>query len=299
MKPKQFFQTMLPPGHPAGKIRRMLTWIKVKKERRDFLKTRDWSQRVAVAVECPDNRRIPRVPEAGQRTGKWIAMHNGIQVAAGGYYGSHADELFRLNRGVHEPQEEYLFGEVIKQLPDNSTMFELGAYWGFYSMWFAREISGARCFLVEGDPANTEVGRENFERNKLSGTFYTAFLGSDDLPENKPVPRCSVDGLMCKYNLESLTMLHADIQGHELAMLEGASSTLASRKVAVLFISTHSDELHYKCKEFLESKGYLVPWSIDCIDSYSLDGVLVAHRPGAIKTDHIVPSLRSVPRIIP
>jgi hypothetical protein len=39
-----------------------------------------------------------------------------------------------LNRGVHEPLEEFVFQEVLKRLPEACAMIELGAYWGHYSM---------------------------------------------------------------------------------------------------------------------------------------------------------------------
>ncbi len=34
--------------------------------------------------------------------------------------------------------EERLFGEVLEWMPSGAVMVELGAYWAYYSTWFAR-----------------------------------------------------------------------------------------------------------------------------------------------------------------
>ena len=67
-------------------------------------------------------------------------MHNGNIVpldGAGAYYGQFI-QLLVLNRGVHEPFEEYAFQELLKNLPKTPLMIELGAYWGHYSMWIKK-----------------------------------------------------------------------------------------------------------------------------------------------------------------
>ena len=46
------------------------------------------------------------------------------------------------NKGVHEPQEEKAFLEVLNYVEKGSTMIELGSYWGFYSLWFNKKIKG-------------------------------------------------------------------------------------------------------------------------------------------------------------
>ena len=63
-------------------------------------------------------------------------MHNGIRVLAGGYYGAWMQDLITRCKGVHEPQEEVVFAEIMKHLSDDATMIELGGFWSYYSIWF-------------------------------------------------------------------------------------------------------------------------------------------------------------------
>ena len=71
-------------------------------------------------------------------------MHNGLRVLYGRYYGSWVNEIISQLKGVHEPQEERVFYEVLKHIPAGATMVEAGCYWGYYSMWFARQVQDAR-----------------------------------------------------------------------------------------------------------------------------------------------------------
>jgi hypothetical protein len=62
-------------------------------------------------------------------------------------------------------------------------------------------------------------------------------------------------------------------------MLTGATRLLTDQRIRHLFISTHSNELHYSCIQLLESKNYLIDVSIDLDKTYSWDGLIVATRP--------------------
>ena len=39
-------------------------------------------------------------------------MHNGLKIHLGSYYGPEGATQLIINKGVHEPQEEYVFQEV-------------------------------------------------------------------------------------------------------------------------------------------------------------------------------------------
>jgi hypothetical protein len=112
-------------------------------------------------------------------------MHNGLRVLANGYYGDWMARLIELCKGYHEPQEELVFHKVMKRLPSNATMIELGGYWAFYSLWFCSLGKGRRCIVIEPDPVHLATGRLNAELNRLDVTFIQGFAGatsmSDDL----------------------------------------------------------------------------------------------------------------------
>ncbi len=285
---------IFPRRHPAGWINRLRGFWIYRSNRKNWLKREDWAQRLQIAKQCRENDCLFYGEDAGRLHDGCICMHNGLLVEAGGYYGPAANMLLAGNRGVHEPQEEYLFREVLDQLPAGSTMLELGAYWGFYSMWFKRDVPDSRCYLVEAETDNLAVGIRNFQRNQLQpdGTLLARIAKSNG-GIAEAIPNMTVDAILKHFALGHLTLLHADIQGYEYEMLLGAKKALAEKEIDIMFISTHSMKVHYQCKAHLEGAGYLVPWSIDLIDSYSFDGLLVAHLPGILPKTDIAVSLRS------
>jgi hypothetical protein len=74
--------------------------------------------------------------------------------------------------------------------------------------------------------------------------------------------------------------LHADIQGFEVEMLQGAQGVLARRRVDYLFIATHSQAIHREVVDRLGAQGYRVEISSDFEDqSTSFDGFVFASSP--------------------
>ena len=89
----------------------------------------DFLGRFREVISDPLNLLIERVPAAGFVEGDLVYLHNGLRVPVAGpgaYYGPFSQVLV-LNRGVHEPLEEYVFQQVLKRLPDGPSMIELGA----------------------------------------------------------------------------------------------------------------------------------------------------------------------------
>ena len=238
-----------------------------------------WRERIDDALACPDNASIPRVPEAGQLVDGVLTMHNGIQVGGLGYYGAGIMNMLIDNCGVHEPQEERAFGEVLKQVPPGSVMLELGAYWAFYSLWFAQEITDADCYLLEPHPTNIRSGQINFQLNQRTATFNQAYVGAVDSAAEDGIDVVTVDSHCQHRGIDRLAVLHSDIQGAEADMLRGAGRMLAAGDIDFLFISTHSNELHAECIRILQSHGYSILASADLEQTYSVDGLIVARGP--------------------
>ena len=142
-------------------------------------------------------------------------MHNGLRIKPGSYNGLPVRIMLEKNRGVHEPQEECIFGEVLKHVPPGGVMVELGCYWAFYSMWFMKEVPGAACYLVEPEAKHLEYGRENFAANGMQGTVLWGFVSDRSRePDGGPGTIC-VDDLVRDHRLERIDVLHSDIQGFE------------------------------------------------------------------------------------
>ncbi|MCF7674366.1 MAG: FkbM family methyltransferase [Akkermansiaceae bacterium] len=239
-----------------------------------------WRDRIDQVVGCPDNSHIPRHPAAGRLEGGWITMHNGLQVGALGYYGEGILNMLVENKGVHEPQEERAFAEILLHIKPGSTIVEVGAYWAYYSMWFAHAIPGARCFLVEPDQGNLLSGQENFGHNNFTGTFEQAYIGDQPGFHKDGVPVITIDDFCRRHSIDHMAVLHADIQEAELRMLTGASRMLGEHRADYVFVSSHTNELHYACIERLRAYGYHVLVSCDMDETVAGDGVIVARRPG-------------------
>ena len=166
----------------------------------------DWRIRIDDVKACPDNAFIVRCEKAGEVSGSYILMHNGIRVLALGYYGTGILNLLIENRGVHEPQEEYAFQQLLGSdcLPEEPVMLELGAYWGFYSLWLKQNRPKARCIMIEPMLANLESGRANFAANGKEGEFIHAFAGKASIRTIRATPTISVDSIFSSKQLKNL-----------------------------------------------------------------------------------------------
>jgi len=215
----------------------------------------------------PSNEHIVRVPHAGEIIDGHLVTHNGLLVKPVdiGYV-----RPLQGNRGCHEPQEEFVFQEVLKHVPRGGTIVELGAYWAFYSMWFAKVVADARCICVEPRKKNLKVGQYNFAKNGLVAEFVRGKVGCD---------RLGVDDFLKAKRLDFVDILHADIQGAEHEMLCSADRSLRAGRIGYVFVGTHSQELHYQCKALLERCGYVTIAHADFDHgTYCCDGVLIARH---------------------
>ncbi|MEM7057448.1 MAG: hypothetical protein AAF557_07660 [Pseudomonadota bacterium] len=253
-------------------------------------KLRILTDRIRITSACRDCDDLPRVPNAGEcfvdDSGHAVqVMHNGLKVLYGRYYGAWLNEIIRQLRGVHEPQEEWVFHHVMKHIPPGAVMVEAGCYWGYYSMWFAREVRDAQIYLVEPQPNQMKVALKNFEINGLTADHTHAYFGS--YPKQKleiqrrrlgHLPGLTIGKFMAMKGLDRITMLHADIQGHEEEMLDDARALLAARKIDWLHVSTHGAR-HLGTKAILQEAGYRLIAEHDVGQSASADGLLVAQNP--------------------
>ena len=256
-------------------------------------------RRIEQTVACHDTDSIPKVADAGavqeRADGTRVqVMHNGVLVEEGGYYGAWMTEIIRRLRGHHEPQEELAFHHAVERLKADTpapVMLELGSFWGYYSLWLARAIPGARTLLVEPDPAYLDVGRRNFALNGLEGTFIDAAVGEDGTSAPftcesdgsvRDVARVSVDGVLHREGIERLDLLLCDTQGAELTAIEGAAHALTDKRVRFLFVSTHHHSIsgdpliHRRCLELLRHRGAHVIAEHTARESCSGDGLIVA-----------------------
>lgn len=232
-------------------------------------------ERFREVVSDPLNLLIKRTPSAGYiDKDNCIILHNGNRVprdGPGAYYDNFSDLLI-INRGVHEPLEEYCFQQMLEVLNNESPcMIELGSYWAHYSMWLKKIKPTAQCFMVESDEINLFAGKENFKINGMEGEFIKDFVGENAF---------SIDQFFATRPIKKLDILHSDIQGYEYEMIKGAERSLRERRIDYIFISTHSDELHYQLENEIKALGYRLEVSSNFSrDTTGYDGFILATNP--------------------
>lgn len=232
--------------------------------------TEDIIGRFREVVSDPLNLLIERDPRAGFVADGLVYLHNGHRVAIEGelsYYGRYS-ELLAINRGVHEPLEELVFQELMRVIPAEPTMLELGAYWGHYSMWMKKLRPRSKVFLVEPMSQNIDAGRANFARHGYEGEFIQSMVSKEHF---------TVDGFL-KGDLK-LDILHSDIQGYEIEMLQGCTESFRRKQINYVFISTHSQVLHDQVVATLSSSGMRTEVSSGFDDeTTSFDGFVFGSR---------------------
>ncbi|MDP8996062.1 MAG: FkbM family methyltransferase [Pseudomonadota bacterium] len=253
-------------------------------------------ERIATAVRCRDCDDLPKVPDAGRvlidKSGKRCQiMHNGLRVIADGYCGAWMTDLIRNCQGHHEPQEERIFHDIIKQLPRNATLIELGGYWAYYSLWFLLDNPDRRAVVLEPDPRHLAVGRENALLNHLTPKFISGFASTSkvsnatfqtDDSEKIQIPSFTVDSLIATERWDNLSMLHLDIQGGETDILKSCERLFSQKRVGWVLVSTHAHQIsgdpltHQRCLEILRNSGAVIEAEHDVHESFSGDGLIAA-----------------------
>lgn len=260
---------------------------------------KDPAGRASMTLACHDADYLPRVKDAGQtKTIKGTSvqvMHNGLYVKQDGYQGEWQAKIIRGLKGVHEPQEEKVFYEVLKRVKPGGVMMELGAWWCYYSMWFLKAVKESKVICCEPDPENLELGKFNMGLNNFTvgeeAVFYEAAAGAKDKEKisfttesGTPIRTVirTVDSIVREQSVSSLQVLHIDIQGAELKALHGALKSIQAGAVRFVFISTHhysisgDPAIHNKCLEFIKDNGGTIVAQHTVLESCSGDGLIVA-----------------------
>jgi hypothetical protein len=169
---------------------------------------------------------------------------------------------------------------VLKYIPKGAVMIELGSYWGYYSLWFSTKVPDATNWLIEPDPANMKVGMKNFSLNEKTAHFINGYIPmcANDVQTFKQAKKIYIDTFLKNHNIEHVAILHSDIQGAEVKMLESCKKSLRNQKIDYLFVSTHTQGIHASCKKIIVESGYLIISEHDMNESCSVDGLIVARR---------------------
>ena len=257
-------------------------------------KAQSFPDRFREIISDPINIFIERVADAGYvDKNNCVILHNGNRVPIAGdfaYYAGFSDILI-FNRGVHEPLEEYCFQEMLKKIKIKSPIIiELGAYWAHYSMWVKKKFPEAKCYMIEPELKNLECGKNNFRINNFDGKFI-----NDSIQNSETGGGFQLDVFASKKKLTSINILHCDIQGYEVPMLQGTKFIFENQIVDYAFISTHTEAIHkWVIKEFEKFKYKIEVSSGFDNHTTSYDGFVLASSP---KSDPIFKSFFPLGRL--
>jgi FkbM family methyltransferase len=254
--------------------------------------------RIELTASCRDCDSIPKVADAGRildENGQSVQiMHNGIRVVAGGYHGAWMSKIIARLRGHHEPQEEAVFDAILRHLPRQAVMLELGGFWSYYSLWFLRQApENRRAIVLEPDPAHIAIGQQNARLNGADKIeFLQGAVGAAPIIEQtfhsessgEITVRCySISEILSSCNIDHLHLLHCDTQGAETSVISSSEALFRDHQIAFGVFSTHAHQIsgdpltHQRCLAMLRDFGGQILAEHDVHESYSGDGLIVAY----------------------
>jgi hypothetical protein len=140
------------------------------------------------------------------------------------------------------------------------SMLELGSNQAYYSLLFKSILKDKNVTSILVEPHDPYIvrGIEHFKINNYEGHFLNESIGTSWIAHNtyfdKPIT--NVDKIIQEYKLDSLNVLHSDIDGAEITMLEGSDWALTNKKIEYAFILTHGWETHSKCLDIISKYDY-------------------------------------------
>lgn len=248
---------------------------------------------------CEDTDMIPKVPNAGLVFEDYQLMYNGIKITKDAFGDTN---LIRVLRGHQEPQQEKVFDEVLQYMPSQAVMIELGCNWAYYSLCFAKKVTGAKNYLIEPCLTGLELAKKNFALNEMIGLFTQGYIdgylesSEEAMKQIQGAEKILIDEFLDKNQIEHVNILHSDIQGYEHAMLFSAKESILRGKIDYFFISTHSNpatDIHQLCRDFLTYYDYQIIAEHTFEEAYEPDGLIVAKRKNAAGPENIAISKAS------
>lgn len=205
------------------------------------------------------------------------------------------DEIFLIQ------EFEKILESLKHETKDNYSMLELGSNQCFYSLMFKSVLGKEKTtnFMIEPLLEALYRGMNEFHINNYQGYFLHRSIGNKNLgfggAHDLNSESVTVDQFMSETKISDLDVLHCDIDGSEVLMLNGAETTLKEKKIKYLIILTHSwsanhphakqeiikefnlEGLHNNCLEILNSYGYDVIYQNE-EPVVGGDGLIIAKR---------------------
>jgi|688.fasta_scaffold873018_1 FkbM family methyltransferase len=168
---------------------------------------------------------------------------------------------------VHEIEQLNLFERLICQIDSQApTMVELGSCDAYYSIIFNkffkdRDVTN---YCLEINEEFFEIGLQNCNNNNCKNVVSIK-AGIGDINESTPhvvynkanVNQITFSQLVNEYQINYIDILHMDIQGTEISVLEDIVNNKLYKNINYMFVSTHHQDnkfpaTHHVCKKIIE-----------------------------------------------
>jgi hypothetical protein len=145
---------------------------------------------------------------------------------------------------------------------ERCTMVELGSNVAYYSILFKQLLGSDKTLnvLVEPDKQMFEYSKDSFKFHGLDGIFINKGIGNKHVTNNRIIDceTTTLEDILKEVGLQEIDILHCDIDGSELLLLEENGNFFIDKKTKYMFLSTHGTDIHKICKKTLEGFGYSV-----------------------------------------
>lgn len=162
----------------------------------------------------------------------------------------HNDLICRIAQQTNTFFEEWLLTPLKTQVQSFDCVVDIGSNVGNHAYFFKNICNASRVLCFEPLPSNIEL----LEKNCKGCEIYTVGLSSETRPghiemidsvdSNSGTGRISNTGVeivlktLDSYDLEGVTFIKIDVEGHELEVLKGALQTIERTKPDLL-VETH------------------------------------------------------------
>lgn len=160
--------------------------------------------------------------------------------------------------GSYEPDETEMVKRIIRQLPNNATIFDVGANIGWYSVMLKKCFEDINVYSFEPAPENFVRLQNNFRLNNLNDAhlvnlgFYKkkgkldfhfnpertdASSIKNILGQNVEVIQVDMDTMdswVTNNNLEGLDFIKCDVEGAELFVYQGGIESIKKYKPIIM-----------------------------------------------------------------
>ena len=149
------------------------------------------------------------------------------------------------------------FEQIIENIKtEQPIMIELGCFWALWSIIFRKKFPNGKTIILEGDKNKLDVGISNLNKNNIDILKYYHNTISRDFSDSSFNPKVNdigLDKIIIENNITHIDLLHADIQGSEIRLIDDIIILLSSRKISNIIIATHSTEIHNTILDKLSS----------------------------------------------